>query len=165
MHSKKIDTVSLRDYVVRLRRGSAQPVHGVGHIDSVEVVVVGQAVVIGLNGLGSVGLCCRTDHILLRSAGRTNIWGFPKIRGTILRVPILKILKSWGPYWGLPILGNYHIRMRVRSGSSELEPRGRMKFVESLRVREHAAGHSANQRIEEHVNNLAGWLRDCGSLS
>ena len=53
--------------------------------------------------------------------------------------------------------------MRVRSGFSELEPRGRMKFVESLRVREHAAGHSANQRIEEHVNNLAGWPRDCGA--
>ena len=32
------------------------------------------------------------------------IWEFPKIRGTILGVPILRIIVYWGP----PILGNYH---------------------------------------------------------
>ena len=37
------------------------------------------------------------------------IWGFPKIRGTFLGVPIIRIIVFWGLYWGLPILGNYHI--------------------------------------------------------
>ena len=35
--------------------------------------------------------------------------GFLRIRGTILGVPIIRILEYWGPYWGLLILGNYHI--------------------------------------------------------
>ena len=35
--------------------------------------------------------------------------GFPKIRGTLLGVPMIRILLSWGLYWGSPILGNYHI--------------------------------------------------------
>ena len=37
------------------------------------------------------------------------IWGFPKIRGTFLGVPIIRIIVYWGVYWGPPILGNYHI--------------------------------------------------------
>ena len=28
------------------------------------------------------------------------IWGFPKIRGTILGVPIIRIIIYWGLYWG-----------------------------------------------------------------
>ena len=35
---------------------------------------------------------------------REIIWRFPKIRGTILGVPIIRIIiVFWGPYWGLPI--------------------------------------------------------------
>ena len=37
------------------------------------------------------------------------IWGFPKIRGTILGVRIIRIIIYWGLYWGPLILGNYHI--------------------------------------------------------
>ena len=37
------------------------------------------------------------------------IWGFPKIRGTFLGVPIIRTIAFWGLYWGPPILGNYHI--------------------------------------------------------
>ena len=37
------------------------------------------------------------------------IWGFPKIRGTILGVPIIRIIVFGGLYWGPPILGNSHI--------------------------------------------------------
>ena len=37
------------------------------------------------------------------------IWGLPKISGTILGVPIIRTTVFWGLYWGLPILGNYHI--------------------------------------------------------
>ena len=38
--------------------------------------------------------------------------GFPKIRGALLGVPILRLLRLrivvlWGLYWGPPILGNY----------------------------------------------------------
>ena len=31
------------------------------------------------------------------------IWGFPKIRGTILGVPIIRTIVFWGLYWGPPI--------------------------------------------------------------
>ena len=37
------------------------------------------------------------------------MWEFPKIRGTILGVPIISIIVFWGLYWGPPILGNYHV--------------------------------------------------------
>ena len=36
-------------------------------------------------------------------------WGFPKIRGTILGVPIVRTIVFWGLHWGPLILGNYHI--------------------------------------------------------
>ena len=39
----------------------------------------------------------------------TDTWGFPKIRGTFLGVPIIRIIIFWGLYWGPHILGNYHI--------------------------------------------------------
>ena len=42
------------------------------------------------------------------------IWGFPRIRGTLLRVPIIRIIVFWGPNWGPLILGNYHIRFSGR---------------------------------------------------
>ena len=32
-------------------------------------------------------------------------WGFPKIRGTLLRVPIIRIIVFWGLYWGPLIFG------------------------------------------------------------
>ena len=38
-----------------------------------------------------------------------NIWGFPRIMGTFLGVPIIRIIVYWGLYWGPHILGNYHI--------------------------------------------------------
>ena len=37
------------------------------------------------------------------------VWGFPKIKGTFLGVPIIRTIVLWGLYWGPPILGNYHI--------------------------------------------------------
>ena len=36
-------------------------------------------------------------------------WGFPKIKGTLLGVPVLRIIVFWGLYWGPLILRNYHI--------------------------------------------------------
>ena len=33
----------------------------------------------------------------------------PKIRGTLLGVPIIRIIVFWGLYWGPLILGNYPI--------------------------------------------------------
>ena len=35
--------------------------------------------------------------------------GFPKIKGTILWVPIIRIIIFSGLYWGPTILRNYHI--------------------------------------------------------
>ena len=37
------------------------------------------------------------------------MWGFPKIMGTILGVPIIRIIVFRGLYWGALILGNYHV--------------------------------------------------------
>ena len=33
------------------------------------------------------------------------IWEFPKIRGTLLGVPIMRIIVYWGLYWGPPNFG------------------------------------------------------------
>ena len=41
------------------------------------------------------------------------IWGFPKIRGTLLGVPIIRTVVFGGLYWVTLILGNYHIGLRV----------------------------------------------------
>ena len=40
-------------------------------------------------------------------------WGFPRIRGTFLKVPIIRIIVYWGLYWGPPILGNYQIHFQL----------------------------------------------------
>ena len=39
-----------------------------------------------------------------------SIWEFPKIRGTLLGVPITRTIVFWGLYWGPLILGNYHFK-------------------------------------------------------
>ena len=39
------------------------------------------------------------------------IWGFPKIRGTFLGVPIIRTIVYWGLDWGTLILGNYHMKI------------------------------------------------------
>ena len=46
--------------------------------------------------------------------------GFPKIRGTILRVPIIRTIIYWGLYWGRPILGNYHLIKQEFGASSDV---------------------------------------------
>ena len=38
-----------------------------------------------------------------------RIWGFPKIRGTFLGVPIVRIIIFLDLYWGPLVLGNYHL--------------------------------------------------------
>ena len=69
--------------------------------------------------LGIIGV--HEDYIVI-------ICGFPKIRCTILGVPIIRIIVFVGPYWGPPIYGNYHIRIiwgyiRVHRDASSLQPR------------------------------------------
>ena len=39
------------------------------------------------------------------------MWGFPKIRGTLLGVPVIRTIIFWGLYWGPLILGNYHVEI------------------------------------------------------
>ena len=43
------------------------------------------------------------------SKPKSPIWGFPKIRGTFLGVPIIRIIAFGVLDWGPPILGNYHM--------------------------------------------------------
>ena len=51
-----------------------------------------------------IGTESRVEFIL-----KITIWGFPKIRGTFLGVPIIRTVVFLRLYWGSPILGNYHI--------------------------------------------------------
>ena len=37
------------------------------------------------------------------------MWGVSKLRGTLLGVPIIRIIVYWGLYWGPLIQGNYHV--------------------------------------------------------
>ena len=39
------------------------------------------------------------------------MWGFPKIRGTFLGVPILRIIVFWGLYWDPLISGNHYVEL------------------------------------------------------
>ena len=48
-------------------------------------------------------------EMVLRASPAEMVWGFSKIRVTILGVPIIRIIVLWGLYWGPPILGNYHV--------------------------------------------------------
>ena len=49
--------------------------------------------------------------MLFRAGDPHDIWGFPKIRGTILGVPIIRIIvySILGSRLGSPHLGNYHL--------------------------------------------------------
>ena len=47
---------------------------------------------------------------VFRMAG-LSIWGFPKIRGTLLGVPIIRINSILGSILASPIKGNYHIEL------------------------------------------------------
>ena len=46
--------------------------------------------------------------------GGRGLWGlgFPKIRGTFLEIPIVRIITYLGLFWGSPVLGSYHIAWR-----------------------------------------------------
>ena len=52
---------------------------------------------------------------------RRIIWGFPKIRGTILGVPIMRIIVFGGFILGSPILGNYHILLFRDNGKQPVK--------------------------------------------
>ena len=44
-------------------------------------------------------------------------WRFPKIRGTFVVVPIIRIIVFWGLPWGPPILGNYQMSPNWSGGA------------------------------------------------
>ena len=56
------------------------------------------------------------------------MWRIPKIRGTLLGVPILRIIVYWGLYWGTPIFGNYHVCFSVYDLRKSCELEGRVTF-------------------------------------
>ena len=45
--------------------------------------------------------------------GQGGFGGFPKLGVPLLGVPIIRIIVSWGLYWGPLILGNYHLGAHV----------------------------------------------------
>ena len=51
--------------------------------------------------------------------------GFPKIRGTLLGVLIIRIIVFWGLYWGPLFLGDYHIGVNFRDPVQEEDSTGR----------------------------------------
>ena len=50
---------------------------------------------------------CHRDDLVFRALQFWARWGFPKIRGRFLGVPIIRIIAFGGLYWGTLILGNY----------------------------------------------------------
>ena len=50
------------------------------------------------------------------------MWGFPKIRGTILGVPIIRTMTIafWGLFWGPPILGSPYFGKLPMSAQGQL---------------------------------------------
>ena len=51
-----------------------------------------------------------------RVQGLGEIWGFAKIRGTFLGVPIMRAIVFLGLYWGSPILETHHMYKVVGLG-------------------------------------------------
>ena len=68
------------------------------------------------------------------------MWEFPKIRGTLLQVPILRIIVYWGLCWATLILGNYHVSIsrRIFLGS-------RRAMATLFRIISHLTGHLEGQ--------------------
>ena len=64
--------------------------------------------VFGLRGGSGPGLGSTVANLSFFFLGGGVIWEFPKTRGTILGVPIIRIIVFWGLYWGPFILGNCH---------------------------------------------------------
>ena len=60
------------------------------------------------------GLGLLNEVLDLAGTGK-HMWGFPKIRGTILGVPIIRTIVYWGLHWGTLILGNFHVNMKLLS--------------------------------------------------
>ena len=50
----------------------------------------------------------------IRLGSHAAKWGFPKIRGTILGVPITRTIVFWDQNWGPQILGNYQMAQGLR---------------------------------------------------
>ena len=48
------------------------------------------------------------------------------MRGTFLRVTIIRTIVFWGLYWGHPILGNYQIIQRVQVPNDQVPSKGYM---------------------------------------
>ena len=64
-----------------------------------------------------LGVCSSRQHgvrlgaVFIRTAAVITIWGFPKIRGTLLGVPIIRIIVSWGSILGSPYFGKLPFRL------------------------------------------------------
>ena len=72
-----------------------------------------------LGGLGGKCWCARVEVQRSLEAGSLlykqllgHIWGFPKIRGSFLGVPIIRVIIFGDLNWSTPIWGNYHIWLR-----------------------------------------------------
>ena len=84
------------------------------------------------------------------------IWGFPQNRGTILGVPIIRIIIYWGLYWGPPILRNYHLGFRVQVFGFQDSRVGRpqMQLLGALGLEKGRKGKGrAEQRRQEELSD------------
>ena len=60
-------------------------------------------------------LCSQALHLSCKFGG------CPKIRDTILGIPIIRTIVYWGLCWGPLILGNYHVSFLVQTVSRTWE--------------------------------------------
>ena len=54
--------------------------------------------------------------------------GIAKIMDIFLGVPAMRIVVTWGLYWGSPILGNYHISLLI----AEAQRLGRTSLYDAV---------------------------------
>ena len=61
------------------------------------------------------------EHEMETGLYRGFCWGVPKISGTLLGVPIIRIMLFWGLYWGPPIQGNFHVGLVCEDGDCRFQ--------------------------------------------
>ena len=91
----------------------------------------------------------------------THKWGFPKIKGTFLGVPIMRAIVFWGLYWGPLILGNYQIE------DPQCGPPSRRRgpqFLETSMAQPHEHLWATGPRVSSASSPLTNMLSYLGTI-
>ena len=123
----------------------------------------------------------RTPQPTLRHRGTSSrlmldvlkMWGFLKIRGTILGVLILRIIVYWGLYWGSPYFGKLPCGGPSQNSSvGYLREYHKLHFFDAGRIAWHAAWAQlckrcaalSTARSRRNFNSQLSWHRSRAAL-